>query len=666
MRSPSPPSSDASSARVRIPHLPALDGLRGAAVAAVVAFHLGLTTGGYLGVDLFFTLSGFLITSLLVAEWRARGRIDLRTFWVRRARRLVPAMLLVLTVVALAARRWASNTTFDQLRGDAYATLAYLANWRSVLAGTDYWDQAARPSPLEHTWSLAIEEQFYVVWPLVAAAVLVWWGGRRARVGGEVGPPGPDQVRRGLNRMLAITVGLGALSVLAAQVAYAGPGDANRVYFGTDTRAAAILLGAAFALGTARFGTVTGARARVAVEVAAIAAAVPLGWAWLHLPGTDERLYRGGLLLCGLAAVLVLAAATHPTPGPVARVLAFAPLRWLGVISYGLYLWHWPVITFFTPGRTGWYDHGLVLGRLGLSLALAVASYWLLERPIRHGFGHGWTIRLATPASVALAVWVLVWSTQGAVAPVGQHGGGRNKLRVADTPIPPVVEGRPRLLIVGDSGAWAIRHPMAEAGRARQIDWISRGTPACGILPGDGRSKRGDGSILTDPPGCDDWPTRWATHVDDLAPTTSLILSVAPGGTARWVDGRWRKDCDPAYDAAARAEYERAIDVLGADGGEVAIATIGYADSESDADGRYPEVDCRNDVIRATARASGARVIDLAEWTCPDGGRCRETVTTLDGEEVELRADGVHYDGAGGIVATRWVLDELGLTAQAP
>lgn len=652
--------------RVRIAHLPALDGLRGAAVAAVVAFHLGLTTGGYLGVDLFFTLSGFLITSLLVAEWRARGRIDLKTFWVRRARRLVPALLLVLAAVAVATREWASNTTFDKVRDDAFATLAYVANWRSVAAGTDYWDQSARPSPLEHTWSLAIEEQFYVIWPLVAVGLLVWWGRRRSRAGADDpgGAPSPDDVRAGLNHMLGITLGLTAVSVVVALMSYRGQGDANRVYFGTDTRAASILFGAAFALAIARFGTVTGRRARVGVEVVAIGALVPLGWAWLYLPGTDDRVYRGGLVLGGLAAVLVLAAASHPQPGPVARLLSFPPLRWLGLISYGLYLWHWPVIIFFTPGRTGWYDGGLVLARLSVSLALAVASYWLLEKPIRHGLGRGWPIRLATPVSVAVVLAVLVWSTQGAMAPVGNHGGGRTKLHVADTPIPPVAEGKPRLLIVGDSGAWTMRLPMAEVGPARRIDWVSRGTPACGVLPGDGRSKRADGSILADPPGCDQWPTRWSSYLGDVGPTTSLIFSVAPGGSARWVDGRWRKDCDPAYDAAAQQEYERAIGILGADGDTVAIATIGYVESDSDADGRFPEVDCRNETIRAAATATGAIVVDLADWTCARRGRCRETVTTLAGDQAEVRPDGLHYTGPGGVVVTRWMLDQMGLTAR--
>ncbi len=654
---------------MRIAHLPALDGLRGAAVAAVVAFHLGLTTGGYLGVDLFFTLSGFLITSLLVAEWRARGRIDLKVFWVRRARRLVPAVLLVLAAVALATRQWASNTTFEQVRRDGLATLFYVANWRSVAAGTDYWDLFARPSPLEHTWSLAIEEQFYVVWPLVTVGLLLWWGRRRQRrlgatASGEAAPTGPPseaEARSGLNRYLAITAALAVASGATALLRYQGSSDANRVYFGTDTRAAAILFGAAFAIGSARFGAVVQRWARVVLEGAAIVSVAGLAWAWLHLAGTDPRLYHGGLLLCGLAATIVLAAVSHPVRGPVAWALSFAPLRWLGLISYGLYLWHWPVIIFFTPGRTGWYDHGLLAARLGISLTLAIASYWLFERPIRHGLGRGWPMRLATPIAVASVIALMFWASQGAVTPIGVGDRVRGELKVADDAIPPLVAGRTRLLTVGDSGAWAIRNSMNLVAPGRRVDEVNRGTPACGIVPGDGRTRRQNGEVIHDPVGCDQWPVRWASDVHDIRPDVALIFTVAPGGSARWVAGEWRKDCDPTYDRVARAEYERAIRLLQTDGPRVGITTIAYLESLSDADGRFPEVDCRNRTIRAAARATGATVVDLAHLVCGDQGRCKQTITTRSGGQAELRSDGLHYTGAGGVVVARYTLDRLGL-----
>src|SRR5262245_31240578 len=159
--------------RVGIPHLPALDGLRGLAVIGVLLFHDNQRLkGGYLGVDLFFVLSGYLITSLLLAEFSATARIDLKAFWVRRARRLFPALLALLLAVSLYAKVLAAPNELVRIRGDGIATIAYVANWRAIYAGHSYWAMFAAPSPLEHTWSLAIEEQFYVLWPLLTFLVL--------------------------------------------------------------------------------------------------------------------------------------------------------------------------------------------------------------------------------------------------------------------------------------------------------------------------------------------------------------------------------------------------------------------------------------------------------------------------------------------------------------
>ncbi len=157
---------------------------------------------------------------------------------------------------------------------------------------------------------------------------------------------------------------------------------------------------------------------------------------------------------------------------------------------------------------------------------------------------------------------------------------------------------------------------------------------------------------------------RWRGHLREVRPDTVLVFSVAPGGSARFVDGDWRRDCDPAYDRAARATYERALRLLAGGADRVAIATVAYQESESDADGRYPEVDCRNRTIRAAARATGATLVDIARWTCPRGDACRNQVRTLDGGSAELRADGLHYDGSGGVVATRWIFDQLGYEAR--
>ena len=217
--------------RASISHVPALDGLRGAALLGVLFFHAdGALKGGYLGVDLFFVLSGYLITSILLAEHDATGKIVLSTFWVRRARRLFPALLSLMPAVAAYAWLLARADELKGIRADALATLGYVANWRAIFSHKSYWELFASPSPLEHTWSLSIEEQFYVVWPLVVALVL----------------------RRGSRGwVLALSLGLGALSMGAMALLF-DPADTTRAYLGTDTRAAAILAGAALAAAVPR------------------------------------------------------------------------------------------------------------------------------------------------------------------------------------------------------------------------------------------------------------------------------------------------------------------------------------------------------------------------------------------------------------------------------
>jgi peptidoglycan/LPS O-acetylase OafA/YrhL len=204
----------------RLRYMPALDGLRAVAVAGVLLYHGDVTwaRGGYLGVDAFFVLSGFLITTLLLAEWRTNGAIDLVDFWRRRARRLLPALFLVLGAVALFAATWAPTDTLERLRGDAFATLGYVANWRFIWSSDSYFAQFSSPSPLQHVWSLAIEEQFYLVWPPAFLVLLRVTGGSRRAV-------------------LGITAGLAAGSALLMAVLFTPGADPSRVYYGTDTRA---------------------------------------------------------------------------------------------------------------------------------------------------------------------------------------------------------------------------------------------------------------------------------------------------------------------------------------------------------------------------------------------------------------------------------------------
>ncbi len=306
----------------------------------VLFFHAnGLLRGGYLGVDLFFVLSGFLITSILLAEHRARGAIDLKMFWVRRSRRLLPALLALMPAVALYAKVLASPSELGRIRSDALATLAYVANWSAVFARRSYWEMFAAPSPLEHTWSLAIEEQFYVVWPLVVAGVL-----RLARARGHARPA---------RTMFAVCVALGIAACAAMVVLYEG-GDSTRVYLGTDTRGAAILAGAALAcsgLGQREGAEWSPARRRL-LDTLGVLAALGLGVAWARLDGASPLLYGGGFWATEVGVLVLITCTLHSPAGPVARALSWSPLRAVGNVSYGVYLWHWPVYVVLSDERT--------------------------------------------------------------------------------------------------------------------------------------------------------------------------------------------------------------------------------------------------------------------------------------------------------------------------
>jgi len=265
-------------------YVPALDGVRALAVTAVLCFHGGVpgAGGGFLGVDAFFVLSGYLITTLLLTEWQRTHRIDVAAFWGRRARRLLPALVVMVAVVVLAAPALSPGSEPGQLRHDAWATLAYLNNWQMISGGSDYFAVTAAPSPLEHTWSLAIEEQFYLLWPLLLVLVLSWRHPRR--------------------RLLLLCLG----GVAASTVALAALHDAmnpGRAYYGTDTRGASLLIGAALAVllsepaVVAAFGR--SAWPRRTLGGLTLVASIAVMGAWTRFTGDDSALYHGAMTAFG-------------------------------------------------------------------------------------------------------------------------------------------------------------------------------------------------------------------------------------------------------------------------------------------------------------------------------------------------------------------------------
>lgn len=351
--------------RPRAAHLPALDGLRGLTVAAVFLFHCGVPwmSGGFLGVSTFFTLSGFLITALLRAEWQIRGRVDLGRFWERRVRRLVPAGVVAVAAVLVLAPWLGDDGQRRTLPGDARAALFYWANWHFAAAPTSYADLFEAPSLLLHTWSLGVEAQFYLVFPLLMMLAARW----RGRVG---------------MGLAVSTLGLG--SALACVWVSRGADAFDRVYYGTDTRALELLVGAVAALLPGRLAPRADGTTRMGVVVAGTLALAGQVALWTATTMSAPWVTRGGLGTYALGSTLVILAALEPR-SPVRTLLAWAPLCRLGEISYGVYLLHWPIVLWLTPEGTGLSPFATNCLRAALTVLLAGASYRWIEAPVREG-----------------------------------------------------------------------------------------------------------------------------------------------------------------------------------------------------------------------------------------------------------------------------------------
>jgi peptidoglycan/LPS O-acetylase OafA/YrhL len=384
----------------RFPYLPGVDALRALAVLAVFFYHssVGWMPGGFLGVDVFFVISGYLITSLLLREFRRGGHVRLGRFWLRRARRLLPAVGVLIAVTMIAAAI-VEPDRIEQLRGDAIASLAYFANWHFVLGHQSYFEGFQRPSLLTHLWSLSVEEQFYLFWPLAFAAGMKLFGRGRLLLG-----------------VLA-----GALASVALAWILFDPGhDASRVYYGTDTHAVGLLVGVALALVWSpvelrrrRTGPLVGPL----LDVVGVLALAYLALSFLHVHDYDLALWHGGYLWLALVTALLLAVLAHPA-SRLGSILGRAPVLWLGLRSYSFYLWHYPVLMLTRPGLDVSLPRGVLVPlQLLAVLALADLSYRFVELPFRGqaklpALPGNW-LRIARPALIVttLAIVALIgWS----------------------------------------------------------------------------------------------------------------------------------------------------------------------------------------------------------------------------------------------------------------
>ena len=636
--------------REDLPYEPALDGLRAVAVLAVMLYHgqVAWSQGGFLGVDLFFVLSGYLITSLLLAEHRRSGSIDLVRFWGRRARRLLPALFLVLLAVCVYSVVWARPTQRSSLRLDALSTLAYVANWRLALTHQSYFAQYDDPSPLRHMWSLGIEEQYYLLFPLL---LLGWLA-----------------LSRGRTRLLRVALLVGALASAAWMAHLYDPAlDPSRVYYGTDTRAQALLVGAFLAvLMFDRPRELAGPRDRTYVRFGPFEIPVP-GWSTvglaalgaflvLVLVGRDLApwLYRGGFLLTAVVGALIVAAATLAPDGSVLRrFLSWSPLRAVGVISYGLYLWHWPVYVVLDPARTTMQGAALLAVRVAVTFALATLSYFLVERPIRRAGGvpmlRQFSPGLVTATAVALVAFAIVGSTTAATAALPTASTG---------PVASAAPGAVRVYLIGDSVAYGL---WFEFQQATDPGIVVRGSTqlGCGLLQ---LPLVVSGQVEPLDPSCPPFDKRWPVELKEIDPDVAVLMLGIGEQFDREVGGATVTFGTPAYERFIDEQIDQRVRLLGAGGRPVALVTVPCHRVLESGVNQIPviindesRVDWLNAVQRryAATHAGQVSIIDLHGFVCANG-----YTEQIPGVQ-QLHTDGLHFTPEGVQAIWRWMGPQL-------
>ncbi len=378
-----------------LPYLPGLDGLRALAVIAVVAYHAkpAWLPGGYLGVEVFFVISGYIITCGLLANWRETGSVGLKAFWTRRALRLLPALFAMLVLLLVYAAVLEPDK-LRQVRADSLAAALYITNWKLIFGHVPYFESFGPAPLLQHLWSLAVEEQFYILWPLIFAVLI--------RV-----------LKPRLAAALVLALAIGSAVLMAAL--YADVYSASRVYYGTDTRACGLLLGATLAFFVTP-GFATGRLRRALLFFSAAGGLAVLVWLSIRLDEYQPLLYRGGFLVTGLAAAVVIVAVAAPR-SLTSRLVGILPLRWLGQRSYGIYLWHWPLLLLMKPAHNPpLWDLPL---RLGLIFVAAAVSYRFIETPARNGGLRRLAESFALPAPSTWSYRKALGSIVAALAIVG-------------------------------------------------------------------------------------------------------------------------------------------------------------------------------------------------------------------------------------------------------
>jgi peptidoglycan/LPS O-acetylase OafA/YrhL len=651
----------------------ALDGVRAYALLLIMGFHFGVSglSGGFIGVDTFYVLSGYLITGLLVGEWARSARIKLGAFWLRRARRLLPALCVVLVAVTLVIRFTYPAGLYPNLRMADLSALFYFSNWWQIAVSSNYFVATGAVSPLTHTWSLAVEEQFYLVWPLVVLAVLHLAKRFTRTSSGTDSESETAQVAarvtdRGVEILLAISV-IGVVTSATEMARLYHPGvNITRLYFGTDTHAQSILVGSVLACtltlvqrhrGNSGMAPVaTSRRLRIALTVLGLAGLAGTVALSATLSGTDAFAYQGGFLLSALSAAALITGAVCVGRGPIARVLSIRPMVWMGTVSYGAYLWHFPVAIELDSARTGLGGAGLLAIRVLATFALAAASYYLVERPVMEGVF--WrSLKAAFPAIAAMGATVVVVIAATVVPAVAAARVVRNPGHALPAALHARLDsagafsGNPvRFLLLGDSVAITMSVGLAtDSVPTYGVQVIDAGVFGCDY---DSVPAISQGQVVTPYTTCLQWRALYTADIARYHPDVVGLLTGVWSLTDREVDGQTTHVGEPAWDDHLVAEYADVVRTLAAQKVKVVLFTLPYIDPPQEApDGApYPE-DQPSRVVAFNRDLARVVVIDHGEVTLinlngdlsPHG----RFETVIDGVTVRW-PDGIHVTPAGG------------------
>ena len=632
-------------------------------MAAVVLFHFApeLVPGGFLGVDVFFVLSGFLLTSLILVEHHNSSRISLSAFWNRRIRRLLPAALVTVVVSVAIAFILEPDYTRSTLRGDALAAITYVSNWWSIGRGQSYASSFGPQSPVAHYWSLAVEEQFYLLFPflILGVAAMIRWA-RHQRL------PRPDLHRLAVGLLIAAVAGAVASAIL--MIAIHSPGtDPSREYLGTDTRVQTILVGVALACIwylLPRSEAASTPRAAHWVSAGMLLALVIL---ILLADFRSDWLYRGGFTLIAVGIGALIWVLTRHSIGPSHRILTSVPMRRLGEVSYGLYLWHWPVMVFLNPQRTGLDGVTLFVVRVLVTAGATIASFILIERPLRRPRGSveptpgsveararnrrivsGWG-----SASVAAVVSVLVLT----VSPVI---GGANTTAAPPSTDHTVVTTRPgelpidqpyTALWIGDSVMWTlggggpIVFPQPDSytspfDPSKLVIW-NRAVYPCEILR---YPSRFNGLLRAHNSNCDN--NDWAVATEQLRPQIIVFSAVVSDTYDRYVNGRLVEFGTPEFDQIYLDALARTLTPLTADLPQIVLLDQPLPFTVYEPNGKPAEnwrVIHMGELFRRYASTHArVSVVDLKPIVCPTDPCSNRTP-----DDQAIRNDGLHFSQAG-------------------